>query len=648
MKIPLLIALICLILAAALLAVAFVMYRKTAISEAYRLSVDSELKLPSGTEYRLEPTFQIVDEELARKALKNLNNAKIQYISTDPSIVEVTGDGVLKPHKKGNAAVTVRCEELEAVCRITVYVPLKSLQFEEASAELAVGETKKLQLIAEPENAELPENLEFTSEREDIVFVSPAGEITAKRPGSAKITVSWEEEKRQKSSVCTVNVCLPMQSLSLNDTDLTIMPNDSFQFRPSFEPADTTDDKTIEWSVSDESVAAIDQSGKLTALTTGDVTVTASCGKLKTTCEVHVSIHLAAIHLAVPESTVSRGNEFYIPVAYEPENTSDDLTVKWTSSNSNVAEIDPDSGKIRTLSSGTAVITADCGGHTDTCELNVTVPVTSIAVSELKHTAELGSDFMLQAFLDPYDTTEDRYMKWRSSDPEVATVDSKGKVNCLKEGTAKIIISHDDYSTACEVTVYDPAGGNIPEDIGNETDERGRIFIGDSRFNGMQRSVTIGDGNIAICKGGEYFTWFMDEAIPELRKVLAKNPYYKVIINMGLNDCANNCAGWTAYYVNDYIDLLNQLVKQYPVTEFYFASIGYTDGMYSGSRRKYGPEELRPFIDTFNAMMCVQCDAGYIDLGEHLNEVQAKTADGVHYGKEVNQQIFDYLMLKSE
>ena len=174
----------------------------------------------------------------------------------------------------------------------------------------------------------------------------------------------------------------------------------------------------------------------------------------------------------------------------------------------------------------------------------------------------------------------------------------------------------------------------------------GRILIGDSRFAywTLQR-ISLDPGDILIAKGGEYFTWFRDTAVPQLTGILDANPNYDVIINMGINDCANNIRGGTLYFTPDYIAIINDLYVRYPTTAFYFASIGpiRANGIYPSVYGNIKADDLQLYIDIFNYAMRTQCMAEYIELGEFLYEGTPTFVDNVHYDAATDQVIYTFI-----
>lgn len=77
-----------------------------------------------------------------------------------------------------------------------------------------------------------------------------------------------------------------------------------------------------------------------------------------------ISLNKSMIHLNIGKTSL-------LSVIYNPDDTSDDKTVTWTSSNREVAIVYTN-GKVKAIGKGTAVITAKVGNLTATCNVTVT------------------------------------------------------------------------------------------------------------------------------------------------------------------------------------------------------------------------------------------------------------------------------------
>ena len=175
-----------------------------------------------------------------------------------------------------------------------------------------------------------------------------------------------------------------------------------------------------------------------------------------------------------------------------------------------------------------------------------------------------------------------------------------------------------------------------------DTPEFNRIFIGDSRTVGISLAINT-QYDTYIAKVGMSYNWFKTTALPALKKTLNKNNNV-VYINMGVNDCANATAGGTLH-INDYIEDINNLIKEYPDTEFYYISVNPVDGNYPSSYAKGGyidKDKLNNEIEEFNNQIKSSCNATYIDTSTYLKDTGFKTSDGIHFTSATNKEIYNY------
>ncbi len=134
-----------------------------------------------------------------------------------------------------------------------------------------------------------------------------------------------------------------------------------------------------------------------------------------------------------------------------------DMAVTWSSDNEEVARVLPD-GTVQALSAGTATITATTeDGKTASCVVTVTgatIDVEGILLNKEKTELVTGATETLVATVMPENAT-DKLVTWKSSDNDVATVDSEGNVTGVAAGEATITASAGGYSRDCTVTVYE-------------------------------------------------------------------------------------------------------------------------------------------------------------------------------------------------
>ena len=135
--------------------------------------------------------------------------------------------------------------------------------------------------------------------------------------------------------------------------------------------------------------------------------------------------------------------------------------VEWTSSNTNVATVDT-TGKVTGVSAGSATITVKTkdGAKIATCNVTVknsVIPVTGVTLNKTALSLVTGTSESLVATISPSNATN-KDVEWTSSNTNVATVDTTGKVTGVSAGSATITVKTKDGSkvATCNVTVKNP------------------------------------------------------------------------------------------------------------------------------------------------------------------------------------------------
>lgn len=150
----------------------------------------------------------------------------------------------------------------------------------------------------------------------------------------------------------------------------------------------------------------------------------------------------------------------------------------------------------------------------------------------------------------------------------------------------------------------------------------GTIYIGDSRFNGMDMYTNKGEGFV-VAKDSMGYSWLTRTALYEVDRIKAENPdieSWTIVSNLGVNDL-DNCQ----HYINQFSKLKEAGDRVVIV------SVNPTEG-----KRK----QLNTKIDEFNKAMS-ESDLEYLDLNSHLKEVGYDTSDGVHYMKNSSIEIWN-------
>lgn len=328
----------------------------------------------------------------------------------------------------------VDSEVVNNAAYLAVLVPATGISLNKSTLSLEKGSSEKLTATLTP--ADASDTVSWSSSNSSVATVAADGTVTAVANGNAKITATVGNY----SASCDVTVVTSLKSISIKGTTDTIKKGQTTQLQVTYDPEDTTDDKTVTWSSADATIASVDATGLVTALKDGTTTIKATVGSKTAEYTINVQeIKLTGISIA-DEQTIHRGETGKLAVIYTPENTTDDKTVTWSSSNASVASVAKD-GTITANAIGSAVITATVGTHEDTCTVTVDAPLKSIVPEKTKIELVKNQSADLSYSLNPTDTTDSQEVTFTSADPTIVSVDASGKMTAKKAGTTTITLA---------------------------------------------------------------------------------------------------------------------------------------------------------------------------------------------------------------
>lgn len=218
-----------------------------------------------------------------------------------------------------------------------------------------------------------------------------------------------------------------------------------------------TEGVKVAWTSSAPLVASVDEGGRVTALKSGEATITAAVGEVKGTAKVSVAIP-ATVALAPASLALKAGESatFDLKVADDSgKPLPAPRTAVWSSTDPAVATVV--GGRVAAVGGGKAVVSASVGALK--AEAPVTVKLPEFSKLALKPArlalAKAGASGKLAA------SALDRKGKpvagvplaWKSSAPGVARVAPDGTVTAVKKGKARITASAGGKSASAEVTV---------------------------------------------------------------------------------------------------------------------------------------------------------------------------------------------------
>ena len=259
--------------------------------------------------------------------------------------------------------------------------------------------------------------IEWTSSDESVATVDETGTVTAVAAGEANVTASVKDADIAASTHIKV-VVTPTDVVAPESIDLVTNGENTKSLDAKLVPADATDVK-LAYESSDESIATVDETGKVTAVANGECTIT--------TYVVADAKDADASELSAVAVEAADSEETDDSVATMPED-------------------------LAAMDSAFGVVPEDLKAET---KVTVTTNVESVTLDKTEGVLTVGNTVTVTATVTP-DTATNASVTWTSSDEAIATVDSEGKITAVAPGTATITATSDsnpDASAAYAVTV---------------------------------------------------------------------------------------------------------------------------------------------------------------------------------------------------
>ena len=387
----------------------------------------------------------------------------VSWSSSNAGVATVTNKGLVTAISKGTATIKAFAGGKSASCVVTVSkkpIAVSSIKLNKTSLALTKGESQTVVATVTPADA-TEKTVSWTSSDPNVASVDSKGNVTATGNGSATITAKAGDQE----ATCAVTVTVPVESISLNKTKLTLNKGDRETLVATVKPNDATE-QTVNWSSSDLSVATITTNGMVIAMGGGKATITARIGYESASCEITVKVPVKSVILSETNLTLDEGESVTLKATVVPDDA-DNKTVTWSTSDGSIVSVDQD-GTIHALKQGSADILAKAGDKQATCTVTVIKRVTSITLDKDNLSLLVGNTATLTATVLPDDAT-DKTVMWDTSYPEVATVEN-GVVKGISVGEATIIATSGTVSAFCNVLVLsDSEQGVFAEYTGNNS-----------------------------------------------------------------------------------------------------------------------------------------------------------------------------------
>ena len=331
------------------------------------------LHSPTAPPVVLVPGAKLQLNAVATSSEGEVLQVKFTWTTSDAAIASVSGAGLVTAVAPGVATITASAQGKSGSVAIVVAVPGAQVVVSPATAFVDVGGTLQLSaqvLDAESKVVDVP--VTFTSGNPSVASVSTAGLVTGIAAGEATVVASSGEVK----GAALITVEAPVASIALELAATAVAVGDTV--RVSGTPKDAQGQalhRPVTWTSSNTTLATVDETGLVTGVGIGTVTISGSAGGKRG--DVVLEVQAAASLVTI--SSGAEGNQplmiggtrqLTADVKDAAGNVLDHVMVRWTSNAPGIVTVD-DNGLVTGVARGTATITATCQHVTGSIDVRV-------------------------------------------------------------------------------------------------------------------------------------------------------------------------------------------------------------------------------------------------------------------------------------
>lgn len=331
--------------------------------------------------------------------------------------------------------------------------PISSISLEGAITSVYVGETMTIPVTVTPSDATAP-RLKWSSSNENVLTVDDKGVLTAKKQGSAVVTVSTTDGSNLSATI-NINVSVFGGTVYFNVlssenkiVEVTSKPNGTFYTGTIGIPS-TVSIRGTQYTVVAVGSNAFYGCGGLTAvqmpnsINTIGANAFSSCRQL-----TEITIPNSVTTIKSGAFADSKNLTKVVAMSSTPPTTAENA---FSGISSSAVLYVPQQSDIEAYTNATGWSTFATSGNIKSSN----VMVSSISLNVTSKTLSINETLKLTATVAPSDATN-KSVTWTSSNTSVATVDANGTITAKSKGNAVITVTANDgsnVSAKCTVNV---------------------------------------------------------------------------------------------------------------------------------------------------------------------------------------------------
>ncbi len=260
------------------------------------------------------------------------------------------------------------------------------------------------------------------------------------------------------ATVAVGDMFISVESITLSETSISAMVGDSADLSFTIYP-EVASNKEVIWSSSDENIATVDMNGhvEFVGIGSGSISATTLDKNKRSQCSFYVTdTKVHQVKLTAPQKYVHIGDTLQLSTTILPAEALNH-EVSFSTSDEGIATVDTN-GLVTGIAEGYVTITATTadGGLTDTLEISVITPVTSLIV-EKEEVVTSSKTYQIEYSVEPASATK-KNVVFEVDNLAVASVNETGLVTFKSAGQVNVTLSTVDGNLQRTVRIIYTAG----------------------------------------------------------------------------------------------------------------------------------------------------------------------------------------------
>lgn len=243
------------------------------------IGLPDELTLDKGGTEQLTVSYGTEDEATEEKIAEAAAKLTLVWTSGDESVATVSETGLVTAVAAGEADITVSIDgaNVQSICHVTVKVPLMGVEATESLALVINGDDfATIETTVNPDDA-TDVTVKFESSDPEVATVDSTGKVTAVAAGECVVTTTAMANGKEVTAETAITVKIAPAEVVLEKTEGVLTIGNTYTLGATITPEEVSEELAeLVWASSDESIATVDETGKISAVGIGSATITVS------------------------------------------------------------------------------------------------------------------------------------------------------------------------------------------------------------------------------------------------------------------------------------------------------------------------------------------------------------------------------------